>query len=556
MKTLIFCTAYANSEEAWDTRYARWLRGITKSNIKYNQVLLVDDGSESSPNWPSLDVIEEGSEVQSDEEIVLYKFRSRLGRLGTFDFPGWYRSFCFAAEYAERGGFSKAVHVESDAFVISERLVNYINGLEDGWTSMWIHRWSMAESGVQIIAGASMATWKEFSCVPYSTRAGHIFEHYIPFTANAKQFVGDRYGEFSTSIPRDADWAMQTSNMADNELWWLTGTTSSSDDVGDPIGDHTKFILTHWQACVGAKSFVTLRGAMVDSSNWVVYHEGRAIVPWVAHMIHINREQRNGFKWSPGSSIEKSILNETDRVSLKKALLVGGNDDIYHYTIDYLANTLHPELTDPKRGPIPLLVDARLKWQRELVDCYTLGAPAVIQSKADVVFQVDELIIPHKYFDYSGRNIVSEWNSRVRQRLAHIEPVAHAPDRIYVSRSRARSRRVGNEIELQTALNRLGFATVYPEELTVCEQVQMFKSARVVVGPTGAAFTNVAYAAPGAILVEFMPEDSWMPRRIEFLMQASSVRYSNLKCPGKFEDRYFTVDVSRLIVHLHELGIR
>jgi capsular polysaccharide biosynthesis protein len=76
------------------------------------------------------------------------------------------------------------------------------------------------------------------------------------------------------------------------------------------------------------------------------------------------------------------------------------------------------------------------------------------------------------------------------------------PERLYVSRARARRRRVSNESELAELLAARGFTQVFLEDLSWNDQVGLFRSAKVVVAPHGAGLANLAFCRPGTRVVE------------------------------------------------------
>ncbi len=67
-------------------------------------------------------------------------------------------------------------------------------------------------------------------------------------------------------------------------------------------------------------------------------------------------------------------------------------------------------------------------------------------------------------------------------------------ERIYISRSKAKDRRVLNEEELLAFLKTLGFKVCHLEEMTFKEQAKLFSRAEVVVSPHGAGLTNVIFS--------------------------------------------------------------
>ena len=88
--------------------------------------------------------------------------------------------------------------------------------------------------------------------------------------------------------------------------------------------------------------------------------------------------------------------------------------------------------------------------------------------------------------------------------------------RIYITRRDATKRLVANEDELIRALSERGFAVMCPGEKPWPEQIAAFANADWIVGPHGAAFTNILFAPPGGHLVELFPpeENVWYFQRM------------------------------------------
>jgi len=84
-----------------------------------------------------------------------------------------------------------------------------------------------------------------------------------------------------------------------------------------------------------------------------------------------------------------------------------------------------------------------------------------------------------------------------RERLrtnADEESVEDGSDRIYISRKKARARDVLTEQRLLDELRPLGFRSYTLEDLSVEEQIALFRDAEFVVGPHGAGFTNIMFS--------------------------------------------------------------
>ena len=78
---------------------------------------------------------------------------------------------------------------------------------------------------------------------------------------------------------------------------------------------------------------------------------------------------------------------------------------------------------------------------------------------------------------------------------------ASGPERIYLSRRNA-TRSLPDEQQLEMLLEKNGFTVIRPENLSWIEQINVFRGAKVIVGPHGAAFSNLVFTPPGAQVIE------------------------------------------------------
>ena len=241
MKTLMYTTSFSKSLETWDNHYGRWINHLENSNLEYDQLLLIDDGSPVLPEWEGVDVITgELPDTESNALAVLYHFDDNLGHKPPLkpedppiDSPGWFRSYMFASAYAEKYGFDKIILIESDAFLISERIQNYVNNLTEGWTTFWCPRHNFAENNIQIMAGTSVQDfikWRK-DTPSYEKYKGIYPEFFTPYTNVVKEFKGDRWGEFAPGmalvsdpncapgVPKDADYVCQV--REESPCWWV-----------------------------------------------------------------------------------------------------------------------------------------------------------------------------------------------------------------------------------------------------------------------------------------------------------------------------------------------
>jgi glycosyltransferase involved in cell wall biosynthesis len=221
-KTLIFCTAFARTLEIWNSRYRKWINGIQGSSLEFDQIMMVDDGSPVLPDWNDLTILSAESDVESNGKLILVHFPDNLGRRPGHNYPGWYRSYAFAAEYAKHRGFDKVIHIESDSFVIGNAIAALFNNVENSWIALWDSFWEMPETAVQVAAGKGIDDYFLATRPPYSEYADKVIERVLPFTQIIKNLKGGKYPEYLNYVPSWSDYVTQATEAYPSDyFWWL-----------------------------------------------------------------------------------------------------------------------------------------------------------------------------------------------------------------------------------------------------------------------------------------------------------------------------------------------
>ena len=109
-------------------------------------------------------------------------------------------------------------------------------------------------------------------------------------------------------------------------------------------------------------------------------------------------------------------------------------------------------------------------------------------------------------------------------------------EKVWVSRAGDR-RSMTNEPELCRALTRQGWYIAEPSQMSLREQISLFRGARHIAGVNGAGFTNLVFAQPGIRVTAFMPE--LMPD-VFFWMLAGfkQQKYREIRCRQDSESQY------------------
>lgn len=168
----------------------------------------------------------------------------------------------------------------------------------------------------------------------------------------------------------------------------------------------------------------------------------------------------------------------------------------------------------PRFAELPIIVDDGMPPQHLEYLRLVVSNP-IVEIPAGQGLRVGELVVasPTTFFpaqlkpgaevpDEHLGGASTEGANFVRDQVqARLPPAEPASRKLYLSRKNSTWRRLLNDQEIGAALARRGFEVVYPEEMTVEEQVRMYQSARIVVAPNGSSLLNMIYGPPDMVVI-------------------------------------------------------
>ncbi len=175
-------------------------------------------------------------------------------------------------------------------------------------------------------------------------------------------------------------------------------------------------------------------------------------------------------------------------------------------------------------------------WQKEslFLVCTMLNIPheKIAPYEGNILIQAKTLIVPSVPFIPSKeRKQLPLWLKKFLydaflKKLTHIT----TPERIYISRSKANSRRITDEEKLMEILKQYGFILVYLEDLSIFDQATLFHHAKIIIGPHGSGFANLIFARPDTMVIEidhglFGDDQRSYFKRFAALMECSYVPF-------------------------------
>ncbi|HEV7743974.1 MAG TPA: glycosyltransferase family 61 protein [Pyrinomonadaceae bacterium] len=116
-------------------------------------------------------------------------------------------------------------------------------------------------------------------------------------------------------------------------------------------------------------------------------------------------------------------------------------------------------------------------------------------------------------------------------------------ERIYVSRGRAPKRRILNDDATLAVLEEFGFETIYAEDYSFAQQVEIFSRARYVVSNHGAGLTNMLFAREGGSVLELRHHTDAINNCYFTLAAALGLNYFYQTCQSDAQQDPHTADL-------------
>lgn len=177
-----------------------------------------------------------------------------------------------------------------------------------------------------------------------------------------------------------------------------------------------------------------------------------------------------------------------------------------HWVPEYLCRLAYLE-RHPRFADLPLLVDDDMPPQH-LEYLRLLVTNPVVAIPTETAFRVGELVTasPSTFFpvhltadhtvppENQGGLPVGGFRYLQQRVLERLPPSGARGRRLYLSRRSRTWRRLENEEAISEALAGQGFEVLFPEDMSLADQVRMYQEASLVVAPNGSSLLNAIFA--------------------------------------------------------------
>jgi hypothetical protein len=196
----------------------------------------------------------------------------------------------------------------------------------------------------------------------------------------------------------------------------------------------------------------------------------------------------------------------------------------YHWLIDSLP-AIHSGLQYAEDRKVTLILPPDFQpWQEE--GLRLLGYQDLPRLMLDV--STHYLLPSVEFSEFLGGRLperISRARTATYRRMSQTVPrTGPFAEEIYVARTDSQNRVAANETELIKLLERQGVRIIVPGTLSISEQINAFRSARLVIGPHGAGMSNIVFCRSGSYVYEMLPRH-YPNTAFNLLAQSSGLNY-------------------------------
>ncbi|NEP40470.1 MAG: DUF563 domain-containing protein, partial [Okeania sp. SIO2H7] len=185
--------------------------------------------------------------------------------------------------------------------------------------------------------------------------------------------------------------------------------------------------------------------------------------------------------------------------------------------------------------------NCKSNFQRETFKILGVPEERVIESDSYPHIKAKRLVVPSIHAQAENNFRSTKWACDfIKNKFLDREALDKLPrknERIYISRRLASKRRIINEEEVVSLLEKFGFISVTLESMSIAEQALCLANAKVVVGPHGAGLTNLLFCQPGIKVIEIFSKKSTID--IYWLLSNICGLDHYYLIGDKFDDSYF-----------------
>jgi len=155
------------------------------------------------------------------------------------------------------------------------------------------------------------------------------------------------------------------------------------------------------------------------------------------------------------------------------------------------------------------------KWQKNILSLFGIPEEKLINSqkyrhiKATKVIAIDHPWYKKGYVQEEIKNLPDWIIFFLREKFLKYSKKFNTSKKIFIDRSDSKFNhcKLVNNLEVIEYLKSKGFQSYKISKLDFFEQIYLFSNADIIIGPHGAAFSNIIFSKPGLNIIELIPNN-------------------------------------------------
>jgi len=217
----------------------------------------------------------------------------------------------------------------------------------------------------------------------------------------------------------------------------------------------------------------------------------------------------------------KVLASGTNRVKKKirgkvLSLLQGASGNNYfHFLFDIVSKLILLDKNNLLKQIDYVLVPDIQNWQLQILSKFGISKKKLLNSKemrhleADMIYALDHIWYNKGFVQEEIKNIPEWVIFSLKEKFLSCSMQFEASERVFIDRSDSiyNHCKLINNIEIAKYLEKYNFKSYQVSKLNFFEQIYLFNNAKIIIGPHGAAFTNIIFSNKGLKLVELIPKN-------------------------------------------------
>ncbi|WP_332694898.1 glycosyltransferase family 61 protein [Halalkalibacter lacteus] len=191
---------------------------------------------------------------------------------------------------------------------------------------------------------------------------------------------------------------------------------------------------------------------------------------------NLTKKKKEKISWLPGDSL----------------FLSGEFSEEYgHFLLEVVSRLWIMDFIDTSQFKFIMNPSDNQLWQLDFLKALGIKEKQIVYLHQPTI--CERLHIPVQSFVL--RKYTSTLAHKTWKKIGDYYDTGVGPEKIYVSRSKLKNKRrlLVNEVEVEELFHSLGFHIIHPQELSLSNQINYFRNAKFIAGPSGSAMYNCVF---------------------------------------------------------------